>query len=83
MSDTNETIPIPSTLTARDLVNLFYQPLGYLDCNVSSNKMWDYAKQRAIEVADMMLQEHPMYTGELNGKWMKWRTLKDELLRLS
>lgn len=34
---------------AKELVNKFYQPLGHLKCMVSSNEMWEHAKQRAIE----------------------------------
>lgn len=35
---------------AKDLVNKFYQPLGMLSCGVSSNKMWEYSKERAREM---------------------------------
>ncbi len=34
---------------AKAIVNEIYQPLGHLSCNVSSNKMWEYAKTIAIK----------------------------------
>lgn len=40
---------------AHYIVNSIYQPLGELSCNVSSRKMWEYAKRRAKEFIDMML----------------------------
>ena len=40
---------------AREIVNKIYQPLGYLSCNVSNNKMWEYAKERAIEFLDEII----------------------------
>ncbi len=43
--------------TAKELVNTFYQPLGTLRCDVSSNEMWEYAKERAIEWCKMMISE--------------------------
>jgi hypothetical protein len=69
-------------MTGKDLINKFYQPLGYLGCKVSSDVMWSHAKDRALEVADMMLGEHPMYVGELNPKWKKWQDIKDEISTL-
>jgi hypothetical protein len=43
---------------AKDLVNGFYQPLGYLDCHVSSKVMWDYAKKAATICCDEFLNEN-------------------------
>lgn len=41
---------------AKELVNKIYQPLGYLSCNVSSRKMWNYAKERASEWVDEIIE---------------------------
>lgn len=32
----------------KQLVNNFYQPLGYLKCGVNNTKMWQHAKQCAL-----------------------------------
>lgn len=69
-------------MTAKELVNKFYQPLGLLGCKASTDEMWKHAKDIALDVCDMMLEEHPMYVGDLNPKWNKWRVLKDEVLNL-
>lgn len=69
-------------MTGKELVNKLYQPLGYLRCGVSSDALWEHAKKMSLEVVDMMLQEHPMYTGNLNPKWQKWNTIKNEILAL-
>lgn len=69
-------------MTGRELVNMFYQPLGLLQCHVSTDAMWSYAKLRALEVANMMLAEHAMYMGDLNPKWQKWDTIKKEIAEL-
>lgn len=34
---------------AKGLVNTFYQPLGYLRCNVGNDHLWEYSKARALE----------------------------------
>lgn len=44
-------------MNAKDLINGFYQPLGFLKCGVSSDQMWEYAKQRAIEHLTAMIAE--------------------------
>ena len=69
-------------MTAKQLVNKFYQPLGELQCRVSSDAMWSYAKQRALEVADMMIADLPMYVGELNPKWKMWTEIRSEILSM-
>jgi hypothetical protein len=38
----------------RELVNSFYQPLGYLKCGVNNTIMWEYAKQCALVQVDGM-----------------------------
>lgn len=41
---------------AKELVNKLYQPLGYLHCKTTSRNMWEYAKYRAIEFVDEILE---------------------------
>lgn len=64
---------------ALDLTNKAYQPLGYLKCQVSSDLMWSYAKERAKEQVHMMLIEIPMYAGNLNDSWRYWDEVREEL----
>lgn len=66
-------------MTAKEPVNLFYQPLGPLRCEVSSDALWEYASLRALEVARMLRNEHPMYVGELNPDRRKWNDVVNEL----
>ena len=40
---------------AKELVNSFYQPLGYLKCSVCSDEMWEHAKQCALIAVDEIL----------------------------
>jgi hypothetical protein len=42
---------------AKELINKFYQPLGYLKCQVSSDEMWEYSKKSALIVVEMMIRE--------------------------
>ncbi len=44
-------------MKAKELVNSFYQPLGLLHCGVSSNEMWEYSKERAIEWCNAFIKE--------------------------
>lgn len=67
-------------MTGKELINSFYQPLGHLKCGVSEGELWEYAKSRALEVADMVIAEEPMYTGNLNPKWKKWTDIRKEIL---
>lgn len=69
-------------MTGRDFVNRFYQPLGHLKCGLSSDELWQYARLQALEVAEMIVAEEPMYTGNLNPKWKKWTEIRDEIIRI-
>jgi hypothetical protein len=40
---------------AKELTNSLYQPLGYLQCGVSSNMMWEQAKKFATICVDEIL----------------------------
>jgi len=66
-------------LKAKELTNNIYQPLGHLMCHVSSNQMWEYAKERAKEHVELIIEETPMYTGNLNPNWQYWNEVKNEL----
>lgn len=68
-------------IKARSIVNKIYKPLAYLGCCGSNDKMWEYAKARAIEQVEQILEVIPMYTGNLNPKWKKWNDIK-ELIQL-
>jgi len=66
-------------LKAKELTNNIYQPLGYLNCHVSSGEMWEYSKERAREHVKLLLEELPMYTGELNPNWKYYNDVLTEL----
>ena len=40
---------------ANELVNSFYQPLGYLKCGVNNTIMWEHAKLSALIAVDEIL----------------------------
>lgn len=65
-------------MEAKEFINKFYQPLGFLSCSVSNDEMWEYAKKRAMEVCLLMLEEHSCYT--LNDKrWAEWSQLEKDI----
>jgi len=67
---------------AKQVVNRIYQPMGYLGCNKSSDEMWEWAKQRAKEQLKELIEEIPMYQGNLNPKWKYWNDVIGELNEL-
>lgn len=78
---------------AKELVNRIYQPLGYLSCNVSSGKMWEYAKERAKEfIADWLdtpiiwydkdLSERNPEEAPVSGTEEYWQEVLAEIERL-
>ena len=64
---------------AKEIINNIYQPLGHLHCMVGSDTMWEYAKGRAKEHVDNIIEVIPMYTGNLNPKWKYWNDIRNEL----
>ena len=68
---------------AKQIVNRIYQPLGYLGCQSSSDEMWDWAKDRAKEQLTELINEIPMYQGNLNPKWKYWNDVIGEINDLS
>lgn len=69
-------------LQAKKMVNRIYQPLGKLMCHVSSDDMWEWAKERTKEELDILLDEIPMYQGNLNPNWKYWDEVRTELKNL-
>lgn len=66
---------------AKELINKFYQPLGYFNHKENSDILWEYAKQRALEVCKIMLEEHSCYT--LNDeRWAYWSQIEIETTKL-
>lgn len=63
---------------AKELVNGIYQPLGYLGCNVSSDKMWEYAKERAVEIVEHFIAKMP----EGSSNWLHHLELTEEIKNL-
>jgi len=63
---------------AKHIVNKIYQPLGYLDCNVNSDTMWEYAKERATEITEHFILKMP----EGSSNWLHHRKLIDEIKNL-
>jgi hypothetical protein len=70
---------------AKDLVNSFYQPLGYLKCGVNNTIMWEHAKQCALIAVDEVLKYQPydVYTIEqCNNVNNYWNEVKQEIEKL-
>ncbi|QQO97008.1 hypothetical protein Nekkels1_1 [Cellulophaga phage Nekkels_1] len=44
--------------------------------------MWEWAKQRAKEQLKELIEEIPMYQGNLNPKWKYWNDVIGELNEL-
>ena len=66
-------------IKARKMINDIYQPLGYLGCMVSNDKMWEWAKDRAKEQVELLKSETSMYVGKLNPKWIFWDNVLTEI----
>jgi len=73
-------------IKAKDLVNMTYQPLGYLSCGVNSDTMWEYAKQRTIEWIDILKKEIPKYKsiskGIVTDTYVYWDRVQKEVKQL-
>mgnify|MGYP006935332572 CR=1 FL=1 len=65
-------------MDAKKFINSFYQPLGYLGCDVSNDEMWLYAKKRALEMCLIMIEEHSCYTLN-NDRWTYWAQMEREI----
>ena len=65
-------------MEAKKFINKFYQPLGFLSCDVSNAEMWEYAKKRALEVCSLMLEEYSCYTLNDN-RWAVWSQLEKDV----
>ena len=73
---------LAAKLQAKKMVNMIYQPMGKLMCHVSSDEMWNFAKERAKEELDLLISEIPMYQGNLNPNWKYWNDVIGELNEL-
>ena len=78
---------------AKELVNLFYQPLGTLKCGVSSDEMWEYGKKSALILVKELGKKCPYLTDkdyvQLEGEVVKktdfasyWRQIANEIHKL-
>lgn len=73
---------LSAKLQAKKMVNSIYQPMAKLMCHVSSDEMWEFAKQRTKEGLDLLISELPMYQGNLNPNWKYWNDVIGELNEL-
>jgi hypothetical protein len=64
---------------AKQLVNNFYRPLGYLGCTMSNAKMWEYAKNRAIESVDMLMEHHNLLFERHPDYWVRVKEAIEKL----
>lgn len=77
-------------LKSKQLVNSFYQPLGKLNCNVSSNEMWNAAKKFAIITVDEIINNKSnildYVSNGVNSQLMcsieYWESVKNEIQKL-
>jgi hypothetical protein len=66
---------------AKELVNNFYQPLGYLKCGVNNTKMWQHAKEYALIAVDEILILITAIDG--TEQWQEYyEQVKNEIERL-
>jgi len=64
------------------MVNRIYQPMGKLIIHQSSDEMWEWAKDRVREEIEILINEIPMYTGNLNPNWKYWDNVRSEIEKL-
>lgn len=55
-NDATPDTPNEAKIEAKRIVNEFYQPLGYLHCNVSPDTLWLYAKARGLFCVDEIIK---------------------------
>jgi hypothetical protein len=68
---------------AKDLVNSFYQPLGYLKCGVNNTIMWEHAKQCALIAVDEIINAIDWHEFEVpNKEIVYWHKVKIEINKL-
>ena len=73
---------LTAKLQSKKMVNRIYQPMGKLMCHLSSDEMWEWAKERTKEELDLLISEIPMYQGNLNPNWKYWNDVIGELKEL-
>lgn len=60
---------------AQAMVNVIYQPTGYIKHNENSKTMWKWASERAIEMIEKFIEKMP----EGSANWLHHRKLVDEI----
>lgn len=73
---------LEAKLQAKKMVNTIYQPMGKLMCHLSSDEMWEWAKERTAEQLELLISEIPMYQGNLNPNWKYYDDVRKELKAL-
>lgn len=64
---------------AKEMINKIYQPLGFLQTRESSDKLWEWSKDRVLEQIELLKSVIPMYTGELNPLWRYYSDVENEV----
>lgn len=76
---------------AKDLINKFYQPLGYLESTRNSNELWEHAKVSALTCTKVMIESarrnlalaekelHPHAQGLMAGEIVVWTEIEKEI----
>ena len=67
---------------AKELVNSFYQPLGYLKCGVNNTIMWEHAKQYALIAVDEILNSRKKHLVQSINFYEYWQEVKKEIQKL-
>jgi len=66
---------------AQELLNSFYQPLGYLKCGVNNTIMWEHAKQCALIAVDEIIDAIiGTYDFDIINEY--WQEVKQEIENL-
>jgi hypothetical protein len=66
-------------LQAKKMTNAVYQPMGKLMCHVSSDEMWNWAKERVAEQLELIISEIPTDQENINPNWKYWDDVRKQL----
>ncbi len=77
---------------AKAIVQEIYQPMGLINCGINSNEMWTWAKCRALEVVEQIVEALRITTShctlrkldqhEVNNDFTYWQQVHDEIHKL-
>jgi hypothetical protein len=78
---------------AKELINLFYQPLGTIKCGANSDEMWEYGKKSALVLVNELIKICPYIStsncsteAEVNADVSQfvsyWEGIKEEINNL-